>query len=54
MGRKERRVFHKEEQKVVKRKFLWPKIVDDYNNGMNKVDQQTRYIVFIGLIIGHI
>jgi hypothetical protein len=39
---KERRVYHKEEQKVVKMKFLRPKIVDDYNNGMNKVDQADQ------------
>jgi hypothetical protein len=39
---KERNVYNKEEQKVVKMKFLRPKLVDDYNNGMNKVDQADR------------
>jgi len=39
---KERRVYNKETQKVVSMKFLRPKIVDDYNNGMNKVDQADQ------------
>jgi hypothetical protein len=36
---KERRVFNKDSQKVVRMKFMQPNIVDNYNNGMNKVDQ---------------
>jgi len=39
---KERRVYNKEAQKVVSMKFLRPKMVDDYNNGMNKVDQADQ------------
>jgi hypothetical protein len=40
--KKERQVFHKEKQKVVKMKFLQPKIVDDYNNGMSRVNQTDQ------------
>jgi hypothetical protein len=39
---KEWRVYNKEAQKVVSMKFLRPKMVDDYNNGMNKVDQADQ------------
>ncbi len=39
---KERHVYNKEAQKVVSMKFLRPKIVDNYNNGMNKVDQADQ------------
>ena len=39
---KERSVFNKEEQKMVRMKFLRPKIVDNYNNGMNRVDQANQ------------
>jgi len=39
---KKRRVNNKEAKKLVTMKFLWPKIVDDYNNGMNKVDQADQ------------
>ena len=39
---KERKVYNKEAQKLVRMKFLRPKIVDDYNNGMNKVDQADQ------------
>jgi hypothetical protein len=40
--KKERNVYNKEAQKVVKMKFLWPKLVDDYNIGTNKVDQADQ------------
>jgi hypothetical protein len=39
---KERHVYNKEAQKMVSMKFLRPNIVDDYNNGMNKVDQADQ------------
>jgi hypothetical protein len=39
---KERSVYDKNAQKLVKMKFMRPKIVDDYNNGMNKVDQADQ------------
>jgi hypothetical protein len=40
--KKERRVYNKEAKKLVTMKFLQSKIVDDYNNGMNKVDQADQ------------
>ena len=34
---KERKVFDKGKNKLVKIKFLWHEMIDDYNNGMNHV-----------------
>lgn len=39
---KERRVFDKTQQKMVKMKFLRHQMIDDYNNFMNKVDQADQ------------
>jgi hypothetical protein len=39
---KERRVFDKMQQKMVKMKYLRHQMIDDYNNFMNKVDQADQ------------
>jgi len=39
---KERSVYDKNAQKLVKLTFMRPEIVDDYNNGMNKVNQADQ------------
>ena len=35
-------MYNKEAKKLVTIKFLRPKIVDDYKNGMNKVDRADQ------------
>jgi hypothetical protein len=42
MGRKRKESVQNEEHKKVKMKFLQPKLMNDYNNGMNKVDQTDQ------------